>query len=707
MATFSLPPPPEFMQPIQDGNNAFTSIQYDDMNDNNDTHDDIVNKFKNRNGGNNNNNNSSRSNTPAFGQQQPELSEEDQQINEEYFIWKKNTPYLYDVLVSHDLEWPSLTCQFLPHQINTKSHTQHKLLLGTHTSNDEMNQLLLTQIYLPKNNAVIQKDKHYPIKKKEEVLIVANGDEHDNNNNNNTMDITDENKNTSTLKCIKGGYGGVQAMYKAEVKINHPGSINIARYMPQEPLIIATKSGGITTSKKMNTDNNENKKIIIEEEEEQDISTTTTATTDENKVDDDDDVIIDEEHDDNTTTTTTIDPNVYIFHIGKHPSTPIDIHTTRPEMILKGHQSSGYALAWSHITKGMLLSASDDGTICLYQIPVQDIKGGDKETIVVDKPFKRMCNAHNGVINDVQWHSVHPSLFGTVGDDSTINIWNYTMATNITPENNDDEENIDNLKPIIHLENQHNNKEINCIQFNSFNQYIFATGGADNHINIWDIRSCVGTSNKNVMPLHILKNHTDAIYSIRFSPHDEYTLASSGNDRKVIMWDLSQMKNGNDDNDSKHCVRFIHCGHTMGVNDISFNLNDPNVLCSVGEDNVLQIWKEKSNYYMVDIEEEVAEEEEAAVVVVVEEEEEEKENNNADSSNSAVVDVTDENAMIVDDDNDVVVETETNSNVNTTTTNNNSNNNNNGAGMMMMMMGPSETSCTMLFDDDSNANTIA
>ena len=34
--------------------------------------------------------------------------------------------------------------------------------------------------------------------------------------------------------------------------------------------------------------------------------------------------------------------------------------------------------------------------------------------------------------------------------------------------------------------------------------------------------------------------------------------------------------------------------------------NDPNVLCSVGEDNVLQIWKEKSDYYMVDIEEEVA-----------------------------------------------------------------------------------------------------
>lgn len=34
---------------------------------------------------------------------------DEQQINEEYKIWKKNTPFLYDYLVSHVLDWPSLT----------------------------------------------------------------------------------------------------------------------------------------------------------------------------------------------------------------------------------------------------------------------------------------------------------------------------------------------------------------------------------------------------------------------------------------------------------------------------------------------------------------------------------------------------------------------------------------------------------------------
>jgi histone-binding protein RBBP4 len=33
---------------------------------------------------------------------------------QEYKIWKKNTPYLYDTVLTHALLWPTLTCQFLP-----------------------------------------------------------------------------------------------------------------------------------------------------------------------------------------------------------------------------------------------------------------------------------------------------------------------------------------------------------------------------------------------------------------------------------------------------------------------------------------------------------------------------------------------------------------------------------------------------------------
>ena len=38
---------------------------------------------------------------------------EERVINEEYKIWKKNTPFLYDLVMTHALEWPSLTAQWL------------------------------------------------------------------------------------------------------------------------------------------------------------------------------------------------------------------------------------------------------------------------------------------------------------------------------------------------------------------------------------------------------------------------------------------------------------------------------------------------------------------------------------------------------------------------------------------------------------------
>lgn len=39
---------------------------------------------------------------------------DDKIINEEYKIWKKNAPFLYDLVMTHALEWPSLTVQWLP-----------------------------------------------------------------------------------------------------------------------------------------------------------------------------------------------------------------------------------------------------------------------------------------------------------------------------------------------------------------------------------------------------------------------------------------------------------------------------------------------------------------------------------------------------------------------------------------------------------------
>merc|ERR1712141_79050 len=69
---------------------------------------------------------------------------EERVINEEYKIWKRNTPFLYDLVMTHALEWPSLTAQWLPDvtRAEGKDYSVHRLILGTHTS-DEQNHLLI------------------------------------------------------------------------------------------------------------------------------------------------------------------------------------------------------------------------------------------------------------------------------------------------------------------------------------------------------------------------------------------------------------------------------------------------------------------------------------------------------------------------------------------------------------------------------------
>lgn len=39
---------------------------------------------------------------------------EEKMINEEYKTWKKNAPFLYDMILSTALDWPTLTVQWFP-----------------------------------------------------------------------------------------------------------------------------------------------------------------------------------------------------------------------------------------------------------------------------------------------------------------------------------------------------------------------------------------------------------------------------------------------------------------------------------------------------------------------------------------------------------------------------------------------------------------
>ncbi|KAI7887334.1 WD40 repeat-like protein [Lichtheimia hyalospora FSU 10163] len=129
--------------------------------------------------------------------------------NTNYRTWKKNTPFLYDLLITHGLTWPSLTCQWFPdvERRPDQNYKAQRLLLGTHTNDNEPNYLQIATVQLP-----IDLDK---------------------------VDTRKYEEHTNEI----GGYGGYNdAHVRIIQKIVHEGEVNRARYQYDNPNIIATKS---------------------------------------------------------------------------------------------------------------------------------------------------------------------------------------------------------------------------------------------------------------------------------------------------------------------------------------------------------------------------------------------------------------------------------------------------------------------------------
>ena len=61
-----------------------------------------------------------------------------------------------------------------------------------------------------------------------------------------------------------------------------------------------------------------------------------------------------------------------------------------------------------------------------------------------------------------------------------------------------------------------------------------------------------------------------------------------------MVWDLSQIgmeQQPEDAEDGPPELLFVHGGHTDKVSDFSWNQNDPWVIASVADNNIVQVWQ--------------------------------------------------------------------------------------------------------------------
>lgn len=82
-------------------------------------------------------------------------------------------------------------------------------------------------------------------------------------------------------------------------------------------------------------------------------------------------------------------------------------------MRLRGHTKEGYGLSWNQNVSGHVLSASDDHTVCLWDVSAKPT--ADK---FVDA--KMIYTGHSAVVEDVAWHLLHETIFGSVADDQQL-----------------------------------------------------------------------------------------------------------------------------------------------------------------------------------------------------------------------------------------------------------------------------------------------
>jgi histone-binding protein RBBP4 len=289
-----------------------------------------------------------------------------------------------------------------------KNYRENRAILGTHTSESDQNFLMIAKVTTPIEH---------------EDLI--------------------ENRKYDEYTQEAGGYGQNRSQVEIVQRINHEGEVNRARYLPQNPTVMATKGPS---------------------------------------------------------------KDVLVFDYTKHSSQPASDGVCRPQVRLGGHTDEGYGLCWNPLQEGVVVSASNDGIICMWDI---ESKTENKR---IPQPLATFA-AHKGAAQDVTCSTFQAHTFASVGDDQFLMIWDDRTADKAA------------------MAARAHEAEVNAVAFNPHKEELLLTGSADRTVAMWDIR------NLSKM-IYSFQHHQDAVMQVQWSPEHPDIFASAAQDRRVCVWDI-------------------------------------------------------------------------------------------------------------------------------------------------------------------------
>uniref|UniRef100_A0A0C9S618 Glutamate-rich WD repeat-containing protein 1 n=1 Tax=Wollemia nobilis TaxID=56998 RepID=A0A0C9S618_9CONI len=241
-----------------------------------------------------------------------------------------------------------------------------------------------------------------------------------------------------------------------------------------------------------------------------------------------------------------------------------------PLQIFSGHKDEGFALDWSPVTPGRLLSGDCQSCINLWE-PTSDGKW------IIDKSFFK---GHTDSVEDLQWSPTEANVFASCSVDRTVAIWDARVRD----------------QPVISV--KAHDADVNVISWNRLASCMIASGSDDGSFSIWDLRSFKEDS----LVAHFTY-HKHPVTSIEWSSHEASTLAVSSADNQLTIWDLSLERDEEEEAEFKKELKeivdapedlppqllFVHQGQ-KDLKEVHWHAQIPGLLMSTAADgfNVLK-----------------------------------------------------------------------------------------------------------------------
>ncbi|CEJ02608.1 hypothetical protein G6F70_005216 [Rhizopus microsporus] len=242
------------------------------------------------------------------------------------------------------------------------------------------------------------------------------------------------------------------------------------------------------------------------------------------------------------------------------PGTPAKM-SQKPLCTINQHgRDEGYAMDWSRLDVGRLLTGDNSGKI--YQTLLTPT-GVQTDSVA----FRE----HRSSVEDLQWSPTETTVFASCSSDQTIKIW--------------DTRNKKRSAVSVHA----SSSDVNVITWNTKAAYLLASGHDDGIFSIWDLRTFKSNNGKPT-PVATFKWHHAPITSIEWHPTEESVLAVSGADNQLTLWDLSVEPDTEQDGQMTHedvppQLLFVHQGQE-DIKELHFHRQIPGCVISTANTGV-------------------------------------------------------------------------------------------------------------------------